>query len=531
MPLPRIMEKPGHEQRMMHVKQNSATQNTSMARAAALVMGFFIVSRALGLLREVVIGAQFGTSAELDAYLAAFRVPDLLFQLVAGGALGSAFIPTFAARLLQGDRAKAWRLASAVANLMALLLTLTAILAAVSAPWLVRHLLAPGFSAAQQALTVSLMRLMLISTIIFGISGLVMGALNAMQHFLAPAAAPIIYNLAIIGGAWLLGGALGVRGLAIGVLVGAAGHLLVQIPALVRLGARYFPLLDVHDAGVREIGRLMAPRVLGLAAVQLNFWVNTILASGLPEGRLAALNYGWLLMLLPQGIFAQAVATVVFPTFATQVAQHNLAALRSTFTTALRTILFFTLPAAIGLILLARPLITVLLQRNAFTAASTALVVTALQLYALGLVGHSVVEVAARAFYALHDTATPVVIGVGAMLLNIVLSLLLLGPLQHGGLALANSIATTIEMVALLWLLRRRLGGLQAGMLAPALWRTALASTALGIVVWGWQQAPGVSGAWLKVLLCLPLGVGVYLTVAWLARAEELQAIRHLLRR
>ena len=274
MPLPRIMEKPGHEQRMTHVKQNSATQNTSMARAAALVMGFFIVSRALGLLREVVIGAQFGTSAELDAYLAAFRVPDLLFQLVAGGALGSAFIPTFAARLLQGDRAKAWRLASAVANLMALLLTLTAILAAVSAPWLVRHLLAPGFSAAQQALTVSLMRLMLISTIIFGISGLVMGALNAMQHF---------------------------------------------------LGARYFPLLDVHDAGVREIGRLMAPRVLGLAAVQLNFWVNTILASGLPEGRLAALNYGWLLMLLPQGIFAQAVATVVFPTFATQVAQHNLA--------------------------------------------------------------------------------------------------------------------------------------------------------------------------------------------------------------
>lgn len=515
----------------MTSSEQATTEKNSMARAAALVMGFFIISRALGLLREVVIGAQFGTSAELDAYLAAFRVPDLLFQLVAGGALGSAFIPTFTARLVQGDRAKAWRLASAVANLMILVLTVVAVIAALSAPWLVQHLLAPGFSASQQALTVSLMRLMLISTIIFGVSGLVMGALNAMQHFLAPAAAPVIYNLAIIGGAWLLGSTLGVRGLAIGVLVGAVGHLLVQTPALIRLGARYTPVLDVRDAAVREIGRLMAPRVLGLAAVQLNFWVNTILASGLPEGRLAALNYGWLIMLLPQGIFAQAVATVAFPTFAAQVAHHNLAALRSTFTTSLRTILFFILPAAIGLILLAQPLIAVLLQRNAFTAASTALVTTALQLYALGLVGHSVVEIAARAFYALHDTTTPVVVGVGAMLLNIVLSLLLLGPLQHGGLALANSIATTLEMIVLLWLLRKRLDGLDGEMLTPSLWRTGLASLALGIIVWGWQQAPGVSGAWLKVLLCLPLGAGVYLTVAWLLQAEELQALRHLLRR
>ncbi|WP_423226075.1 murein biosynthesis integral membrane protein MurJ [Candidatus Amarolinea aalborgensis] len=507
------------------------TNRNNIARAAALVMGFFILSRALGLLREVVIGAQFGTSAELDAYLAAFRVPDLLFQLVAGGALGSAFIPAFTGRLVHGDRAAAWRLASAVANLMVLVLTIVAVLAAISAPWLVRHLLAPGFSVSQQALTVGLMRLMLISTIIFGVSGLVMGALNAMQHFLAPAAAPVIYNLAIIGGASLLGKTLGVRGLAIGVLVGAVGHLLVQTPALIRRGARYTPVLDVRDAAVREIGRLMAPRVLGLAAVQLNFWVNTILASGLPEGRLAALNYGWLIMLLPQGIFAQAVATVAFPTFAAQVAHQNLPALRRTFTTSLRTILFFTLPAAIGLILLARPLITVLLQRNAFTADSTALVATALQLYALGLVGHSVVEIAARAFYALHDTATPVVVGGGAMLLNIVLSLLLLGPLQHGGLALANSIATTLEMIALLWLLRKRMGGLEAGTLASSLWRTGLASLALGIIVWGWQQAPGVSGAWLKVLFCLPLGAGVYLAVAWLTQAEELQALRHLLRR
>ncbi len=502
-----------------------------MARAAALVMAFFVLSRGLGLLREMVIAARFGASAELDAYLAAFRVPDLLFQLVAGGALGSAFIPTFAARLAQGNRVRAWRLASAVANLVVLILSAAALMAALTAPWLTRHLLAPGFDADQQALTASLMRLMLISTVVFGLSGLVMGALNTLQHFLAPAAAPVIYNLAIIAGAWFLGDAFGVHGLVIGVLIGAAGHLLVQLPALLRLGARYTPVLDTDDPAVREIGRLMAPRMLGLAAVQLSFWVNTILASGLPEGSLAALNYGWLIMLLPQGVFAQAVATVAFPTFAAQTARGDLAGMRSVFVMALRTILFFTLPAAAGLILLAQPLIAVLLQRNAFTAQSTALVAIALQWFALGLVGHSVVEIAARAFYALHDTATPVIVGVGAMLCNIVLSLAFIGAWQHGGLALANSIAVTLEMIALLWLLRKRLGGLEARELLPSLLRTGLASLVLGIIVWGWQQAPGVTSAWVKVLVCLPLGAGAYLASAWLLHAPELQATRRLLRR
>ncbi len=500
-----------------------------MARAAVLVMFFFVLSRALGLVREVVIGAQFGTSAELDSYLAAFRVPDLLFQLMAGGALASAFIPTFTVRLTRGGRAAAWRLASIVLNLVVVVMAVAAVVAMAAAPWLVANVLAPGFTPAQQALTVQLMRILMVSTILFAVSGLVMGALNAVQHFLLPAAAPVVYNLAIIAGALFLSPTMGVRGLAVGVLVGAAGHLLIQVPGLIHVGARYWPAFDRHDPGVREIAILMGPRVLGLAAVQLNFWVNTALASTLSPGHLAALSYGWLLMLLPQGVFAQAVATVAFPTFATQVANNDLTAMRRTFGTTLRSIIFLTLPAAAGLILLATPLVTALFQRNAFTAESTALVVTALRFYTLGLVGHSVVEIVARAFYALHDTATPVSVGIGAMLLNVVLSLLLLIPMAQGGLALANSIATTLEMVLLLWLLRRRLGGLDGRALASAVLRMGVATLVLGVVVWGWQHAPGLDSAWPVVLVCIPLGVIAYGLTAWLLGLEEMQLIRRFL--
>lgn len=511
--------------------QSQTTATGRMARAAALVMFFFVLSRALGLVREVVIGAQFGTSAELDSYLAAFRVPDLLFQLMAGGALASAFIPTFAVRLTRGGREAAWRLASLVVNLVIVVMTIAAIVATAAAPWLVENVLAPGFTPAQQALTVQLMRILMVSTILFAVSGLVMGALNAVQHFLLPAAAPVAYNLAIIGGALFLSPTMGVRGLAIGVLVGAAAHLLIQVPGLIQVGARYWPVIDRHDPGVREIAILMGPRVLGLAAVQINFWVNTALASTLSPGHLAALSYAWLLMLLPQGVFAQAVATVAFPTFAAQVANDDVPAMRRTFGVTLRSILFFTVPAAVGLIVLATPLVTALFQRNAFTAESTALVVTALQFYTLGLIAHSVVEIVARAFYALHDTATPVSVGVGTMFLNVVLSFLLLVPMAQGGLALANSIATTLEMVILLWLLRRRLGGLDGRALLRTVLRIGLASAVLGIVVWGWQQAPGLTGAWPVLLVCITLGMVAYGLTAWLVGLEELQLFRQFLPR
>ena len=494
-------------------------------------MALFLFSRLAGLAREMIIGARFGTSSDLDAYLAAFRIPDLLFQLVAGGALGSAFIPVFTGRIARRDLTGAWRVFSAVTNLVLLIMTGLAVVAAFAAPFLVSHWLAPGFTAPQQALTVSMMRWMLVSTVIFGVSGILMGVLNSFQHFILPALAPVLYNVSIIVGAWFLSPSLGIYGLVIGVVVGAALHLDVQLIGLWRYNARYYPGLGLRNRYVREVAGLMAPRVMGLAAVQVNFWINTVLASSLPSGSLSALNYAWLLMLLPQGIVAQAVATAAFPTFAALEAKGRIRELCTVLNQTLQAILFLTIPAAAGLLVWRVPPIRLLLERGEFTAQSTALTASALAFYSLGLVGHSVVEILARAYYALHDTRSPVIVGVGSMILNAILSLVLRGPLAHAGLALANTLATTLEMVLLLWLLSRRLGRLNWAQLGSTSLRAITAALIMALLLHAaavlWQDGPP--------LLVAPAGlIGaalVYLGVAYLLRMPEIGFLRRLVSR
>ena len=508
-----------------------------VARAASLVMALFIVSRVLGLLREVVIARQFGTSAEMDAYWAAFRLPDFLFYVVAGGALGSAFIPVFTGYLTRDDLPGAWRLASAVISWIILILAGLGGLAALLAPWLVQTFL-PDFTLTQQALTTELMRWMLISTVIFGVSGVLMGILNAKQHFLLPALAPVVYNVSIILGALLLGPLWGVRGLTAGVVLGAAGHLLVQIPGLIQQRMQFRPQFAWGNPQLYEVGRLMAPRVLGLAAVQLNFVVTTILAATLAVGSITALNYGWIIMLLPQGVIAQSVATALFPTLAALVARGEQTEMRRIFGITLRNLLFLTLPATAGLIILREPIIRLLLERGEFTAESTVLTASALGFFGLGLVGHAVVEITTRAFYALKNTKTPVAIAVIAMILNLLFSLWLMrlfptfGWPAHAGLALANSIAVTLEMVVLLTLLRPAMAGLVGGGLLPALSKMCLAT--LGMAAGLWLIIPFISlgWSWLNDLLALALGGIVYLGLAYLLQTEELLVIkRRLLRR
>jgi putative peptidoglycan lipid II flippase len=514
------------------------TNTRQVARAASLVMALFVASRAMGLLREMVIARQFGTSADLDAYLAAFRLPDMLFALMAGGALGSAFIPVFADYLTHGDEPGAWRLASAVINWVIVLLSVAGALAALLAPTLVAAVIAPGFAPAQQALTAELMRWMLISTTIFGASGVVMGILNARQHFLLPAIAPVVYNAAIIAGAWGLGPTIGVRGAVVGVVTGAVGHLLVQAPGLWWAGMRFTLRLAPRDPGVREVGRLMVPRALGLAAVELNHLVNVILASGLPAGSLAALNYGRLIMLLPEGVIAQSVAIAAFPTFSTLVARDERDELRRVLVSALRSVLYLTLPAAVGLIWLRAPLVSALLERGAFDARSAQATAWALMFYALGLVGHSMVEIVTRAFYALHDTRTPVVVGVAAMAANMALSLALmslfggLGWLPHGGLALANSLATLGEMAVLLVLIGKRLGGLEGRRLLGALGRMSLACLAMLAGLVGITGVLASAPAWLTSAGGIILGGGIYgLVTLWLGSEEPLALMRGIRRR
>jgi len=302
-----------------------------VARAAALVMVAFAASRLLGLVRQMVFGAYFGTGPEMDAYVAAVRIPDAIFLVVAGGALGSAFIPLFTGRLARNETGAAWRLASAIMTILVVVLVPISVASMILAPWLVRVFVAPGLAPEVQARTVELMRVMLISPTIFGVSGIVMGVLNAHQHFLLPALAPIVYNIGLIVGG-IVGGLTpaGAMGPAIGMVAGAAGHFAVQLPGLVRYGARLRPTLDRGDPGVREVGLLIAPRVLGMAAAQINIIVSSNLASRLGPNAISILNYAWIVMLLPQGIFAQAVGTAVFPTFSRQAALGETAELRAT---------------------------------------------------------------------------------------------------------------------------------------------------------------------------------------------------------
>lgn len=456
-----------------------------------------VLSQLSGLLAKVLTARAFGAGAELDSFFAANRLAELLFNLVAGGALGSAFIPTFTTILTQEGRPSAWKLASAIANLITLILTLLSLLAAIFAPWVVRHILAPGFSdPAQQAQTAALLRILLPSAVIFGLSGLVMGVLNAHQIFLFPALAPSMYSFGWIIGALFLAPHLGIYGLAWGTLLGAALHLMLQMPGLLRLAERrYTPTLGLKLPAVREVARLMAPRLLGVAVVQLNFLLNTYLASLQPKGSLTGISLAFPLMLVPQAAIAQSIAIAALPTFSAQAAAGRLDEMRSSLAATLRGVLLLAIPASLGLILLRRPIVALLYQRGEFGPESTGLVAWALLWYAAGLVGHSVVEIISRAFYALHDTKTPVLVGTAAMSLNLVFSLLLsalfprIGWAPHGGLALANSLATTLEMIGLLALMRRRLNGLHGQAILQLTLQAGLATLAMGGALWLWLAA------------------------------------------
>ncbi len=503
--------------------------NRQIARAAGVVMAGFVLSNLTGLVRQILVSSAFGTRPEMDAFNAAVRVPDTLFVLVAGGALTSAFIPTFTGILEKDKREEAWELASAVMNLVFLVLAGVSLLAVLLAPWLVRFVLAPQFSAPQQALTASLLRVLLISPAIFGVSGLLMGILNTHQHFWLPALAPTLHWLGWIGGVVFFVPSLGIHGLAWGAVLGAGLHLAVQVPGVIRLkGARYLPVTGVRLPAVREVVKLMGPRVFGTAIVQLNFWVNIILASGMPAGSLTALGLAFAVMTMPQVVIAQAIAIAALPTFAAQAARGELVEMRASLAAVLRGVILLSVPAAVGLIILRYPIIWFLFGRGAFTQDSLILVTWALLWYTAGLVSHSVVEVVSRAFYALHDTKTPVIVGAAAMGLNVALSLALaawfgrMGWMPHGGLALALSISTTLEMIALLVLMRRRLGGLEGRRILLGLGQAATGALVMGAGLWWWLTFS--YAAWLGALGVVFGGL-VYGGMMLVLRVEEVRQV------
>lgn len=493
----------------------------------------FVFSKLISLVSNLLVARAFGTHAEVDAFWAANLVSDTIFSIVAGGALASAFVPTFITLLAAEKREEAWKLASAIANLVTLVLIGLCVLAGIFAPWVVTHLLASFNDPAQQALTVHLMRIQLPAAVIFGLSGLAMGVLNSHQRFLFPALAPAMYPIGLIIGAVWLTPHFGIDGVAYGAVLGAAMHLLVQVPVLMRLpGRRYSLTLGWQFPAVRQVFLLMAPRLLGVSVVYLNFWVNTQIASQLNEGSITAIKYAFNLMMMPQAAIAQSAATAAMPTFSTQYALGKMDEIRSSLAATLRGILLLSIPASLGLILLRLPLVTVIYQRGQFTALSTQMVAWGLLFYAAGLVGHCVVEIASRAFYAMQDTRTPVMVTVAAMGLNVAFSLLFTRWFEHagwlplGGLALANSLATALECLTLLALMNRRLGSIHVGDILRAGGQALLGTVVMSLALVAMLQAAGPRSAWLLVVGGMVLGGLVYAAMLLLLRVREVGQLR-----
>ncbi len=508
--------------------------------AAAGIMGIAtIVSRLLGLVRVGVITATYGADTlEANAIAIASRLPDALFFIMAGGALASAFLPTFSAYFTRDDEEGGWRLFSAVINLITLVMIVVAGLSAIFArPILTYYVrdLVEG-QAGFLTMTVPLMRLMLLTPIIFGVSGVFMAALNARQHFALPALASILYNVGIIGGIVLL--APNVMGMGIGTVVGALGHLLIQLPGLRQQRARYTPIFSLRDPGVLRVLKLMAPRVLGLSFSQLNHLIVPFLAQAMVFGSIPALNYAWLIINMPLGIIGQALAIAAFPTFATLAAQSAFEPMRRILADTIRLIFFLALPVTVWLTVLARPITAFLLERGAFDAAATDLVTWGLIFYALGLVGLAAVEVLARAFYALGDTVTPVAAGALQMVTMVLLSLLLsqqlfprLGWPDFAGIALGATLANWLEMGVLAWLLHKKMNGIGAAAMLDGLWRMGLATLVMALLTWMVQRPLQTGPVLWQLLLSGSVGGIIYLLLCLVLRVHEVQQFWYYARR
>jgi putative peptidoglycan lipid II flippase len=498
-----------------------------------------LASRLLGWVRLLVIGSQFGASRELDAYFAAFRIPDAIFQLVVAGALSAALIPVFASYRARGEDREAWVLASSVINLVLIALAGLSLLMAIFAPLLV-PIVAPGFDAPTTELTIRMTRIMLLSPVLIGMGAVVTGILNSYQQFTVPAIAPLLYNFAIILAAIFLAPIIGVEGLAVGVAIGSLAHLAVQLPSLARVGQRYDLTIGLGHPGVRRVAWLMGPRTLGLAAGQLNFIVSTILASGLPEGSLTAYNYAFQLSQIPVGVIGVSIAVALFPTLSQDAALGRIGDIRHQVANAVRVLIFIAAPLTAIMVVLREPLTSVFYQYGLFSQSATDRTASTLLYFAIGLVGHIVVHVLTRAFYAMQDTKTPVAWAVVAVAINIVLMAALVGPMGVEGLALALSISAVLEVIGLLWSLRRRIDSIEGGEILRSLLRAGVAALAAALLMFGGLAVVEATvgglldnpvGRLIVLLVLAAAGSAIFLVVAAALRSPELVQLRSILRR
>ncbi len=518
---------------------NIQDENHSVVRAAGLIGAATLSSRVLGFIRDMVLARLFGATPAADAFFVAYRIPNLLRELFAEGSMSSAFIPVFTEYHALRTKRDAWELASAVFTTLLTVVTLITLLGVAAAPGIV-WLMAPGFhdDPARLSTTTVLTRIMFPYLLFISLAALAMGMLNSVRAFAAPAFSPVFFNLVIIGCALWLSPALPepIIGVAIGVVAGGAAQFAMQLPGLRRRGMLFGFRFQPGHPGVRRIGRLMVPSLLGLSVTQVNITVSTILASFF-DGGPTYLFYGMRLIQFPLGIFGVALATAILPTLSAQAARGALDELRVTLGFGLRMILFIILPAMVGLILLRGPIVHLFFEHGSFTAADTAATATAVLCYAVGLWAFAGVRIIVSAFYSLQDTKTPALTAAAAVVANVALSLAFMGPLRHAGLALATAVAAMLNGGVLVAILNRRLGGVDWTAIGKSSMRTAIAVVPL-VLACVWVAGAQVwvrEGEWVAKTVMLAVGIGLsvsgYLGAHALMRSEELDVLWGIVKR
>lgn len=517
------------------------SENRQMTKAASVVGSSTLFSRIFGYIRDMVFAWFFGAGLISDAFIAAFQIPNLLRRLFGEGSLSIAFIPVFTEYLTLYGKKEAFRLASSALRLLSILLVVIAILGMIFSPLIIK-LIAPGFYLIPEkyALTVTLTRIMFPYIIFICLVALCMGILNALGHFAAPALAPVLLNVSMIGSLFIISlfsasPERRIIGLAVGVIVGGIFQLFLQVPFLIKKGFYVWQKAKLFHPGLKKIGRLVLPTILGAAVYQVNIIVGRLLASLMAQGSVSYLYYADRLIQFPLGIFAIATATAVLPTMARQASASDTDGLRDTFAYALNLVFFIAIPSMIGLIVLREPIVGLLFKRGAFDSVATQKTATALMYYGFGLWAFSGVRIVVSIFYALQDTKTPVRLAIISIGANIFLSLILMIRLDYGGLALATSIASILNLGLLLKALKEKLGGMGYRSIAMSTCKTILCSAIMGTIVWMLSKWINMSieNSFSTILFgltaCIMTGISVYILVSFFLKSAELITITDMI--
>jgi len=525
-------------------KDRAQHGRASVARNAGVISLAVTASRVLGLVRDQVFAVLFGAGLQYDAFLTAFRIPNLLRDLFAEGALSAAFVTTFTQVQQSKGAEEAFRLSNRVATALMLVLSAVCIIGWIFAPTIV-YWLAPGFYdvPGKADLTIHLTRIMIPFLLLIALAAKAMGILNARNKFAIPAIAPVFFNLgSVIGGLFLgytIGPALGlspIEGMAFGTLVGGFLQFAVQWPSLRRAGFRYRPMLSLTDPGVRQIMRLMGPAIIGTAAVQINVFVNTNFASGIIDattgavlnGPVSWLSYAFRFMQFPIGVFGVAIATAALPPLSRSTTNPDYVEFRQTLAHSLALVFLLCIPSAIGLAVLGRPIVALVFEHGKFTSFDTLQTANALAAYSIGLTGYAAVKVLSPAFYALNDARTPMLISLGSIAINFVMNSLLVGPFGHVGLAFSTSTVALVNFFMLALLMRRRLGRLGGRQLALTVSRVSAASLAMAATAWivseclSWLPMRGIMLRLVQVIGAIASASLVFYWSCRLLKVEEL---------